>query len=482
MNGSMARSPRIGAHLRSLDAAYLTLCLLLTAAFLLGGSARGDVQSLIVLRPLGLLALGLGLSSLRLSHVRQNTFVCVMGVAFVALPALQLVPLPYEVWSQLPGRALIAEIDRTAGIGQIWRPFSMTPDATLNALYATALPLAVLVLGIQLDTERLGRLLPLVLALGAASGILGLFQLMGEPGGPLYPYRVTNPNEPVGLFANRNHYAWLIACMLPMIAVWASAKRQVAQAVALVIGLALVLLLLVAGSRAGLVAGAVAIAATPLILQHKFRRAGAPPQGEAVPAKAVVLAIAACVAGLLSFAVWLGRGRAWDRFFSDAEGQDRRLVTGQTVMEFLPDYFPWGTGMGSFESVFQVHETDALLRPTYMNHLHNDWLELALTGGLPAVLLLVAGVIAFAIRTWQLLGRDFVGSGSRSLARLGLLIVLLAALSSVVDYPLRVPSLAALFVVAMLWTGCPSRAIGSLTHNDSGSGKRRSSAISSKDA
>ncbi len=42
-----------------------------------------------------------------------------------------------------------------------------------------------------------------------------------------------------------------------------------------------------------------------------------------------------------------------------------------------------------------MHEPDALLRADYANHAHNDWLEVALTGGLPALLILAAACLAF---------------------------------------------------------------------------------------
>jgi hypothetical protein len=40
------------------------------------------------------------------------------------------------------------------------------------------------------------------------------------------------------------------------------------------------------------------------------------------------------------------------------------------------------------------------------------------------------------------------------LQRLGLVIILLFGTASLSDYPLRVPSLACLFALAVLWIGC----------------------------
>jgi hypothetical protein len=86
-----------GAARRNSTGIFWALGLLLAALFLLGGGARGDVQSLMILRPIVVLFLAFGLGSLRLSDVRNNRFLCLMGLAIAALPALQLVPLPPSV-------------------------------------------------------------------------------------------------------------------------------------------------------------------------------------------------------------------------------------------------------------------------------------------------------------------------------------------------------------------------------------------------
>ena len=111
--------------------------------------------------------------------------------------------------------------------------------------------------------------------------------------------------------------------------------------------------------------------------------------------------------------------------------------------------------MGSFERIYQVHEPDALLDPTYMNHAHNDWLEILLNGGAIAALLLIFAFIGFSLQLRRAFSARAASLPAVQYSRLGLVMVLLAALASVFDYPLRVPSLAFLFVIAVLWAGCP---------------------------
>lgn len=443
------------------------MCLLLVAAFLLGGGSRGDITSLIVLRPLAVLILGYGLSTLELSHIRANRFVFGMGLAVLALPALHLLPLPPAWWGSLPGRDLVTAIDHAAGLGQVWRPLSLAPDATLNALEAALVPFAVLVLGVQLDTRELQRLVTVVLVLGGISALLGLAQVLDGKNLSLYFYKVTNDGKAVGLFANRNHQALLLASLLPMLAVWADAggdagvdRQRAGWLFGLLAGMALLPLIMITGSRAGLLLAAVALVLIAVFLRPSAARmSGAASQArDVLPARlraAMPIGLAAITIGVLALTVWLGRGAALQRLFASVPGEDLRFLIVPTLLTMIRGYLPLGTGLGSFERAYQVHEPDSLLEPTYMNHAHNDWLELILTGGLPALALLILAMTAWLLRARHLHARRFGQSGELRLAWLGMVVILLAALASLGDYPLRAPSLACFFVMAVLWACCP---------------------------
>ena len=228
----------------------------------------------------------------------------------------------------------------------------------------------------------------------------------------------------------------------------------------LLAGLALLPLIMITGSRAGLL-----LAATALVLSLVFFRrktAGMPGSTSrslndllARARAALPIAIGLICLGLVGLTVWFGQAAAWQRLFASAPGEDMRFLVVPTVWAMIRSYFPFGTGIGSFERVYQVHEPDSLLEPTYMNHAHNDWLELILTGGLPALALLIVAIIAFFVRARHLHARRFEQSGEVRLAWLGMIVIMLAAMASLGDYPLRVPSLACFFAVAVLWACCP---------------------------
>ena len=440
----------------------------IAAVFAMGGGSRADIVSLSYLRPLAAFVMVAGVMSVRWKHLRQYRLEVLVMLAALALVLVQLVPLPPYVWQALPGRSILVEIDRWAGLGKTWRPLTMDPPSTRNAFMALIVPAALLVTLLPLSGRHHSRLLGVVLGIGAIDALLSLLQVLGPAGGPLYFYEITNSRWAVGLFANRNHNAMFLASLFPLIAAWwgsqdlslgsKSPRNQLYWRLlpAISFTLLLVLLVLLTGSRSGSALAFVALALSPLVLL----RTGGTPEAHRHNAKVVrisglIAAFAACLAAL---AIWLGRAEAIDRFFVKDPIEDLRVILLPALLAMLATYLPWGSGLGTFDPVFRMHEPDALLDPTYVNHVHNDWLELALTGGAPALLIAGVAMVGLTLR----LRRAWMASTDRSgavLARASLLSIALLAAGSITDYPLRVPSLSCLFVLLAFWTHRPQLAL-----------------------
>ncbi len=435
--------------------AFWCLSLLLVVAFLAGGSSRADVPALIVLRPVAILCLGYGLSRLTADQVRAHRVLLGLALATVILAIAHIVPLPPELWTRLPGREIVVEIDRVAGLGAVWRPLSLSPSGSLNALFSLAVPLAVLVLGVQLTRDERWLLLPLIIIIGLASGILGVLQLGGPADGALYPYRVTNAGSAVGLFANRNHQAVLLAILLPMLAVWASTRlrsptdARVRSFAVVAACTFLVPLTLVTGSRAGLFATLLGLMAAVLLYRPPLAReiSPSPPRRW----RMFLAAAGAVVVGVSLITITLGRAQAYERLIGRLAADEPRFKIWGPVMEMAGKYIPWGSGNGSFVEVYQLDESRELLSAIYFNHAHNDWLELLFTGGLPAYLLLGVAIVVMLRVAARLARVAAYNMRDRLMAWTGITIILLFGVASVGDYPLRVPSLASLLAIAAIW-------------------------------
>lgn len=455
--------------------AFLALSVLLVLVFAMGGASRADVASLPVLRPAATAFLFLGLYWLRQEHFKAHSFLLLWGAACAVLVLAQLIPLPPAVWQSLPGRELIVQIGQAAELNDIWRPLTMTPAATRNAFWSLMPPLATLVLAVQLEPSEHKKVLTLIIVLGLTSALLGMLQLLGDPSGPLYFYAVTGNGSAVGLFANRNHQALLLAALLPLLAVWAlmrspGHKRSNSRAlIALGAGAFIVPLLLITGSRAGLILGACAVVLACVIIAAARRREPADDALQAPARKSkrkpvgmalLLPLLLSGVAILVTLTIALSRDLAVERLLEQDVGADARAKTLPTTLDMTRHHFVFGSGMGSFEQVYQVHEPDALLGPAYMNHAHNDWLELIMNGGVAALALLVA-VLAWTARiSAQHISAERISGDIRRLGQAGLSCMILAGLGSVGDYPLRTASLACLMMLALVWIGNMAKGAG----------------------
>lgn len=435
---------------------YWLLSAFLVLVFLTGGASRFDVQSLLVLRPLSIFVCAVALMTLRKEHLAGRHWLLwgLCGIIITAL--LHLIPLPPTVWQALPGRGDAIAVEKLVGLSDIWRPLTLTPMNGWNAFVSLFTPFAVLLLGLQLNREDLFRCLKLLIGLGCVSGLLGMLQVTGDPKGPMYFYRITNNGAAVGLFANRNHAAVLLACMFPMIAIYATAlagtdmQRRCRHFVATAIALILVPLILVTGSRSGLILALVAMAAAALL----YRQTAVPAKAAAemlLNNRTVAVAGAATVVILGSLSYFFARAEALSRLFAGSGSEDNRADFWLVSLELFWKYFPVGSGSGSFVEAFQIAEPTAYLDSTYLNHAHNDWIEVAMTWGLPGVLFIAAALWLYGHRIVAVWRLQNARQRPVAMARLASVLLVILAMGSFADYPLRTPSMMAFFIMASLW-------------------------------
>lgn len=436
---------------------------LLVLAFALGGGSRPDIASLPVLRALAVLLLAYGLYRLPREAVVAHRWLFGFAAAILVLVAVQLVPLPPSIWKMLPGREIVAEIGQAAGLAASWRPISLAPSQTWNALWSLAVPLGMLVLLAPLRPLGRLRLADVVVAITAVSVFVAIMQVLGGDRSLFYFYRITNGDAPVGLFANRNHQAVFLCAMLPVLAAWASAAEHAAQgkrprrkfqpqtAIAVALTVLIVPLLFVGGSRSGLVLAVIAAASVPFVMVGKRTGPGSRPAARLAGKGWLFAGVVGAVAALAAVMLWLGRAITLDRFSGSDTAEELRLQALPTLLDMIGGYFPVGIGYGAFDPVFRLHEPIALLKPSYFNHAHNDWLEVVLTGGLPAALLLAIAACAVIVRAFRLWRFGPPADYDAGLARAGAIAMIILGLSSITDYPLRTPALACLFVLCAIW-------------------------------
>jgi O-antigen ligase len=129
-------------------------------------------------------------------------------------------------------------------------------------------------------------------------------------------------------------------------------------------------------------------------------------------------------------------------------GSDLRWQFTQWSLPLARQYWVFGSGMETFKTLFETQERLDWLRPTYVNAVHNDYLQLLIEGGLPglAVLSLLVASLIGPIRTFRRMSRR---EPRRLEIAFGLSVLVLFALHSAVDYPLRRPAAWVLFALGL---------------------------------
>ena len=462
MKSAKRKPGKIVDRLSAPDARFYAFVAFFVIVFFTGGGSRDDIQSLLVLRPLAILFCAYALTVKAPEQWKGRMFPLFITTALLVLMVLQLIPLPPSVWTALPERQIFADIADIAGIEQPWRPLTLSPSKTLNSLFALAVPIAAMMLYLNLDRDYRKRVVPVLILLCAISALWAIFQVIGPARGPLYIYRITNFGTGVGIFANRNHQAVMLASSIAMLGWYAGSLKPHSKQAALKFSasiatiLVFVPLIFITGSRAGLLLMVPALLLALFLVYFGVyypgagsrKRRSASSKNSLLSGRRMLLAIGImAISGMAIASILLSRSLAFDRLFSGGNVEELRWQLLPTLFTMLKDYMPWGSGFGSFEHVYKIYESQELLNPSYLNQAHNDWLQYPIEGGVPALLIAFCAIIWFIRRLW-IGAKNWRSSNPAKYSVLMCIAVILFLLAaSIGDYPLRVPAIMAVFAI-----------------------------------
>ena len=414
-----------------------------------GGASRADVLGQAVVRFSAWSIIVMAIFALPRVDWRAVKGPAIILGATSLLVMLQLVPLPPSIWTELPGREIFAEAAVSTGADQPWRPLSISPSGTANALASLIVPAVVLFLGANLTREQHWTIAIVILALVGGGTLLGILQFSGAS----FDNPLINevPGEVAGNFANRNHFALFLAVGCVISVAWAFRAYAKRWKVYVAFGaLALFhLTVLATGSRSGIAIAMIATVFVGLAISRRMVQ-----QLKALPHK---IAASFVVIGIAVFAsaIWLSisldRATSIDRAASVQNDADLRWQIWPVVLDMFQRYFPAGSGLGAFDPVYRISEPDLLLQSSYINLAHNDWLQILLEGGLLGVTLLAIALAWFIGASTQVWIRSTDAGSRRLLGKVGSIVIVLILAASVTDYPARTPMVMALLALAATW-------------------------------
>ena len=432
----------MSAYRQSVAPAYLFACIVM------GGSAQG-IFSNLALQLAGIVILAWAfLATPAATGSRPARQLGWLAAGAVGLVLIQLVPLPPAVWTSLPGRDIVVEGFALLGQPVPWMPLSLAPAETIATAMAMIPPLAMLALVLRLGAYRDSWLLIALLVATFISVGLGMLQIQSGGTGP-YLYPRANLGTASGLFANANHMATLLLASTPFLVALAARRwRQFPAAsdrlltATLVGGAAAVLTIGVAANKSF----ALLLIGIPVVLATALQLVQLGPLLRKYRAMLVIcLVIGGSAIALAASTADFGK--------LNRTSVQMRTEIWSTTTEAIRDFNAAGSGIGTFAAVYPAYEDPATVERTYINHAHNDYLEIALEGGLPAFVLMVLFVIWWGSRAVAIWRSPDTGEFRKAACIASAAILL----HSMVDYPLRTAAIATVFAMALALMAEPWR-------------------------
>ena len=410
---------------------------LLAVMLLLGGGGGSYPIVGAIVEGLALLLIAWTVASGSLLPPRHGTIVpWAIGLLALLLPLAQLIPIPPAAWLSLPGHALPARILAATEIPIGWRPLSLDPALTEMTALELLPGLALFWAALRIDDAGRLRLVSIAVGAAVASALLGAAQKVAGGDSPLILFTTAHADNAPGLFVNRNHQACFLLAAMPQLAAitrLSPAMLRLGRLERSAIFLTLIGLLaagaIATSSRMALL---LLLPATLASLAIAF---GFPRRPVHLLGALLLAGGAAALASLSSaFAVAVARLGV---------EEDSRTLFWATTREAILIYWPAGSGIGSFPRIYPTVEHLDTLAASFPYNAHDDYLELLLEGGAPAALLLLAAGSFLIVALVRLLR-----SRRREDALIGLASwcsIVLILCHSIVDYPLRMLSIMALF-------------------------------------
>jgi O-antigen ligase len=334
-----------------------------------------------------------------------------------ALSLFQIGVFALGIWCALtrrlrfhPVALMLAGVVAWAGV-QCLAGWTVYRYATLNALVSWAGYFTLFMAAVEI-LEAPGALrsfLRAALYAGFAIAMLSTVQYFTSNGAVYWFYRPL-AGRPFGPFVNPDHYAVFVELILPLAIHAGMTDKGKAWLYTAMVG-AMYASVVASGSRAGATLATVEILALPLI-GGRTRIAGR------------ITVMSLLFAGLATAIT--GWDVLWKRFQDNDPFRYRREIAVSTLQ--MVRERPWtGFGLGNYANVYPEFASFDL--GLVVDHAHDDWAEWAAEGGVP-MLLLMLGIAAIGLRP-----------AIRSVWGLGVYAVFLHAL---VDFPMRIPAIAAL--------------------------------------
>ena len=377
-------------------------CLILVA-ILFGGTTKQGIWSDSLLYVLAIPAVIIGFSNFFQS--RLGALARGFCIAIIVILAAQF--LPIDMVKNLP------EYQTTNGGSHF---LTTVPSRSFNLIITSIALLGFFLYLTILSEESLQSLIKFVFIGVALNALITVIQLSFDTKiviSGLLPYTIR-----MGTFQNENHFASLSYLVIPFLA-WRFLLMRWNPVLYATAGLFLAGLQFAVGARAGMVISAgLFLFCFIWAITHK----------KSFAVKVVTFTVGVAFVGYL----YLTQESS---SLIDTSSRDYYFLKSWDI---ATKNWLTGTGLGSFFSIWPIHEDTATLGETYITHVHNDYIELFLEIGI-SFFILVAMFIVLIARNGPT--NEFTQAASISIFSI--------MVHSFVDFPLRTMAISMVFILSI---------------------------------
>jgi O-antigen ligase len=364
---------------------------------------------------------------------RSPIYLKYLFAAPIVLPLIQLIPIPADILMHFPGQQLRFEVLNLVNGDLAWHPLSLAPKETAYTAAMSIFFVGFLIACTTVERRQFNFLVIAVIIIAVLGTLIGALQSSDA-----YPflrfYEYAHKNAVIGFYANKNHMALTLSVSLLLSkTIFDQLKWKFSRFLFLAFTAFIFVSVIATNSRAGI---ALVIAAIIFTNYNYLKN---------IPIKILLLSsmfLAVVFYYILSSAAF---NVVYTRFYDvGADGRWGFLVNSSTM---LRDFLIFGSGYGSFSTVYMTREGIDAVSAFYTNQLHNDFLQIIIEGGLLALVTLA--LLVFSIfKAWRASSRS---PSSRAAAQTGISVIILFAAHSVVDYPLRRPAAIVYFCIGLAY-------------------------------
>ncbi|MFW6129847.1 MAG: O-antigen ligase family protein [Atribacterota bacterium] len=390
---------------------------------------------------------------LSLSRQKQiiSTYLYIPIILFILLILIQIIPMPKTILKLISPTAYNIYSSVISPIKQwAWNSLSLNSYATyIELLKVISYALLFFVI---INTIKSGKDIEKIFYIIIITGfIISFFAIIQKYAGAQKIYWLRSRTRGGGLFGpfvNRDHFAGYISMVIPLglslLFILGKTEKKILLGFTIVI---MIIALIYSVSRGGVLSFLGSMIFFSFLL-FKYRKKD----------KNKIYYLGAIILTAVIFLFWLKVAPEMDRLSKIAASErytlDPRIPVWKDSLGMIKDYPVFGTGLGTYEYAFQRYRTHDM--DSYFRNAHNDYLQVLTGTGITGFLIILSFFIIYFKYILKTLN-NVSKYNNFYLCIGGLSSVASILLHSFVDFNLRLPGNAFLFITILALTYSSSR-------------------------